>query len=87
VRPVAQREQVPPPQSTSPSPPFLIPSVQLGALQVPPAPQTALTQSVAETQVLPVPHRPQGPPQSTSDSPPFFTPSEQLAAVQTPDEQ
>jgi hypothetical protein len=78
---MAHRPQLPPPQSTSVSAPFLIPSLQVGAgAAQKPAVQTALaTQSPAVAQAFPMAHRPQlPPPQSTSVSAPFLIPSEQV---------
>ena len=73
---------VEPPQSTSLSPPFRSPSVQLAAAHVPPV-HTPLSQSVPAVQLAPAPHRPHidVPPQSTPLSPPLATPSEQLGAT------
>ena len=88
---VAHAEQVGPPQSTSVSLPFLMPSKQVGAVQTLPT-QFPEAQSEACKHALPVVHvAPQvGPPQSVSVSFPFLTPSVQVGAaegVQTPFEQ
>ena len=80
--PVAHVGQVPPPQSTSLSVPFLTESVHVAALQWPPV-HTPLWQSLATKHCLPaaqVGHVP--PPQSTSLSVPFLTASVQVAALQ-----
>jgi hypothetical protein len=70
-----------PPQSTSVSLPFLIPSPHELPRQLP-LEQLLLAQSVDTLQVLVVAQREQlvAPPQSTSDSPPFLTASEQVGA-------
>lgn len=78
------------PQSTSLSNLFFTPSVQVGALQVPPV-HTPDWQSVAVLHAWPVPQG-QPPPQSTDVSSPFFTPSSHrgtahFPAVHTPDSQ
>jgi hypothetical protein len=73
--PLAQVEQVPPPQSTSVSVWFLTLSVQVAFWQTPPV-QTPEEQSLPTEQALVSAqvcwH---DPPQSTSASLPFFTPS------------
>jgi hypothetical protein len=70
-RPLAQSLQEPP-QSTSVSFPLRIPSVQLGARQVP-LRQLPLAQSLFTVHVRFTAHGEQDPPpQSTSDSEPFF---------------
>ncbi len=65
-----------PPQSFAVSVPFLMPSLQVGAMHTP-AVHLALAQSVATTQTLPVSQvgQPSPPPQSTSVSSPFCSPS------------
>jgi hypothetical protein len=69
--PVAHAAQVPPPQSTSVSLPFLTPSEQVGTRQTPPE-QTLLEQSEEMRQTLPLAQAAQvPPPQSTSVSLPF----------------
>jgi hypothetical protein len=79
-----------PPQSTSLSLPFSMPSLQLAGVQVPFAPQMPFRQSAATAQPLPSPHfLPVGaathePPQSTAVSLPFFTPSLQVGAAHAP---
>jgi hypothetical protein len=77
--------QVPPPQSTSVSTPFLTASSQAGAWQVPLV-QTPLWQSPFTVQVLSVGQRAHElvPPQSASLSPPFFELSLQLAGEHKP---
>jgi hypothetical protein len=80
--PFGHLAQAGPPQSTSLSLPFFIPSLQapLGAAQTPFA-QLALVQSEATPQVLPLAHLTQvAPPQSMSVSPPFFIPSLHVGA-------
>ncbi|MES1171649.1 MAG: hypothetical protein ABUL77_00295 [Bacteroidota bacterium] len=85
IRAGRQRGQpeVAPPQSISPSPPFLTWSRQVLAAQVPPA-QTRLAQSPPPLHLFAVPHPPQGPPQSTSLSLLFFTVSVQDGAAHVP---
>ncbi len=78
VFPTAQPAQGPP-QSTSASAPFFLPSLQL--VHLPPS-HRPLAQSVVLAHVLPSTQSPQLPPQSTSLSAPFFVPSWQL--VHTP---
>jgi hypothetical protein len=85
--------ELPPPQSTSASSPFLIPSKQLGTWQTSPV-HTPDEQSPPKAQAEPLTHEPPhaGPPQSMSVSPPFFTPSLQVGTwqtlpVHTPDKQ
>lgn len=74
-----------PPQSTSVSLPFRIPSEQVGAEHLEAAAgQIPLAQSAARAQVLPVPHGGQLPPQSRSVSAPFLTRSSQLGWAHTP---
>src|SRR5262245_2510319 len=71
--PLPHGAQPPPPQSTSVSPLFAIPSVQVGA-QIPPR-QTLPTQSKSEEQPCPVLQRGHwAPPQSTSVSRPSLMP-------------
>src|SRR5437867_4134914 len=72
-----------PPQSISVSPPFLIPSLQVGTAQLPPV-QTPVAQSLAEEQIRPMPHLLQLPPQSMSVSLPFLIPSVQPAGAHSP---
>src|SRR5260221_533662 len=85
--PAGHAGHVPPPQSTSVSLPFFMPSVQLGAgmgWQTPPL-QKFEPQSPLPVHLPPLPHFPHAhPPQSTSVSMPFFTPSEQVGAWHTP---
>jgi len=90
VLPVAQACVASPPQSTSVSTPFSLPSVYVGTWQRRPLPsfrslQTSLLQSASTAhfsasaqRALPVP------PQSTSVSLPFCTPSVGLVAVHLP---
>src|SRR2546430_11314510 len=66
-----------PPQSTSVSVPFLIPSVQLACTQLP-LTQWPDAQSESLPQEPPILHAGQAPPQSTSVSFWFFVPSAQL---------
>ncbi len=90
VLPLAHLAAHVPPQSTSLSLPFLIPSVQVGSAVQIPATQLVLVQSVPARQVLPLAQSAaQLPPQSTSVSVPFFTPSVQVGAggAQRPAEQ
>ena len=85
VLPLAHLVMHEPPQSTSLSLPFLMPSVQVGsgAAQTP-AEQLVLEQSALALQVLPLAHLlAQEPPQSTSVSVPFLTRSLQPGAWQT----
>jgi hypothetical protein len=85
VRPTGQRAQLPPPQSTSDSVPFLTPSLHVAALQNP-AVHTLFEQSLAVVHALPAPHAAQpAPPQSTSDSVPFLRPSVQPFGWQVPE--
>src|SRR5688572_30752830 len=79
VLPLAQSEQVPPPQSTSVSAALRTMSVHSGAAHLL-AVQTPFRQSVGPVQNWPVPHLPQLPPQSISISKPFLVPSKQLGA-------
>jgi len=72
-----------PPQSTSDSPAFLVPSVQLPGWQTPPV-HTPFWQSAPTTQPCPLPQSGQLLPQSTSVSVPFSTPSVQLGSWQRP---
>jgi hypothetical protein len=72
-----------PPQSMSPSSPFLVVSAQVGAAQVPPV-HTLLAQSLPVEQARPSAQPAQGPPQSVSLSPPFFTPSVQMGSPWPP---
>jgi hypothetical protein len=75
--------QVGPPQSTSVSLPFLIPSMQVAvaAAQTPEL-QLLLLQSALTRQALPFAHfEVQLPPQSTSVSSPFFTVSVQVGSA------
>jgi hypothetical protein len=69
-----------PPQSTSPSEPFLMPSVHVAATQLPLG-QATEAQSSGVVHVFPVPQAGQIPPQSTSLSVPFFVPSVQPVAT------
>jgi len=71
----------PPPQSTTSSLPFLVPSTQLGAEQRSFL-HTPLAQSVFDQQVRSVPQGAQAPPQSMLDSRSLRTPSLQLGATQ-----
>ena len=77
----------PPPQSTSVSVPFLIPSLFVGGWQTPPVHATLL-QSLVTAQLLPVSQRGAfvgaPPPQSTSVSVPFLIPSLFVGGWQTP---
>lgn len=82
VLPTAQAPQLPP-QSTSLSSPFLIPSVQVGAAQTPLA-QLAEAQSAVTLQAALGAHFIQAPPQSLSVSLPSRIPSVQVGAMQTP---
>lgn len=77
IFPTGHRGQVPPPQSTSDSLPFWMPSVQEGAAQTP-STQLEVVQSESVSQARPSSQAPQGPPQSTSVSSPFFSPSSQV---------
>jgi hypothetical protein len=72
------------PQSTSPSAPLWMPSVQLGAWQVP-ASQVAVSQSAWPVQLCPIVQSVgQAAPQSTSPSAPLWMPSVQLGAQVPP---
>jgi hypothetical protein len=86
--PSAHLGQFGPPQSTSVSPSFWIPSLHVGAgATQTPAVQTPLRQSFPPLQPLPSAHLAQwGPPQSTSVSLSFLTPSLHVAGggVQVP---
>jgi hypothetical protein len=73
----------PPPQSTSVSAPFFLPSPHDGGVHTSFA-HTSLTQSASPTQPSLSSHGPHPPPQSTSVSSPFFAPSEQLGSVHSP---
>ena len=76
-----------PPQSTSLSPPFLMPSAQPGSPQWP-LPHQPLMQFASVRQPWPRGQRGQSPaPQSTPVSTPFFWPSVHEAASQVPDAQ
>jgi hypothetical protein len=79
----AQAGQLSPPQSTSVSPPFITPSVQLGVAHVVPR-QTPLAQSVFTRQASPDGHGAHEPPQSVAVSRPFLMPSAQLPDVHCP---
>jgi hypothetical protein len=67
-----------PPQSVPVSLPFLMPSVQLAARQIPLG-QLAVVQSAPVAHFSPTGHLEQLPPQSTSVSLPFFAPSPHAA--------
>jgi hypothetical protein len=74
-----QSGQEGPPQSTSVSLPFFMPSVQVGFWQMLPT-QTPLWQSEPKLQSPPFGQPVQPPPQSTPVSLPFSMPSEQVGA-------
>jgi hypothetical protein len=75
-----------PPQSTSVSGPFFVPSAHVAAWHLSGVPeQTKLAQSLAPEHVLPAAHDGHAaPPQSMSVSSWFFTTSEQLGIWQIP---
>ncbi len=76
-----------PPQSSSVSEPFWVPSVHEGGWQTS-IRQTVEVQSVVSRHESPSSHGPQvSPPQSTSDSLPLWMPSRQVAAVHEPSPQ
>jgi hypothetical protein len=82
--PSAHGPQVPPPQSTPLSAPFLIPSLQAAAWQSPPT-HTPLVQSLAALHAPPTAQGAQaGPPQSTPVSAPLRTLSLHAAGAQIP---
>mmetsp|Transcript_45263 Transcript_45263/g.108182 ORF Transcript_45263/g.108182 Transcript_45263/m.108182 type:complete len:212 (-) Transcript_45263:3353-3988(-) len=76
----------PPPQSTSDSSPFLVPSEQEDGAEQRPSEQMALEQSALETQGCPTGHvaHPAATPQSTPVSTPFVTPSSHVGRAQMP---
>jgi hypothetical protein len=93
ARPTAQRGQEgkapvvifpPPPQSTSASPPFFTPSLQVGAAHRPSLfPHTPELHEAPDAHLAPRPHSGHAPSQSTSDSAPLRTPSEQVGTAHT----
>jgi hypothetical protein len=81
--PIVQPLQSGPPQSTSVSDPFWMPSEHVGAWHVPPS-QTPLWQSPSPLQSSPATQAEQlEPPQSTSVSSRFWVLSEQVGTWQT----
>src|ERR1051325_5035317 len=74
-----QRRHVPPPQSTSDSAPFFVPSEQVGAAHTPLL-HTMLRQSPGRLHGESDPHGPHVPPQSIPVSSPLATPSEHVGA-------
>src|SRR5687768_6949044 len=79
----AHAGQVPPPQSTSVSAPFLSTSMQLGVEQTRDGLQLALTQSPSTAHAWPLMQSGQlGPPQSTPVSVPFLKVSVQIGVAQ-----
>jgi hypothetical protein len=80
--PVLHVPQVPPPQSTPVSAPFLTPSLHAAGWHVPSL-QTPLVQSPPNVHVCESPQVGQEPPQSVAVSEPFSTSSLQAGAWQT----